>query len=68
LGGSTSGGPIQSTRNELPPDRLARLGVPIKQVEVGVWFNAFVKGDYQITSAERGPHRVKLSLRQGDTC
>jgi peptide/nickel transport system substrate-binding protein len=27
------------------------INMSIKQVEVGVWFNAFVKGDYQITSA-----------------
>jgi peptide/nickel transport system substrate-binding protein len=29
----------------------AGINMSIKQVEVGVWFNAFVKGDYQITSA-----------------
>jgi peptide/nickel transport system substrate-binding protein len=27
------------------------INMSIKQVEVGVWFNAFVNGDYQITSA-----------------
>jgi len=38
---------------EAMQQQLKEVGInmSIKQVEVGVWFNAFVKGDYQITSA-----------------
>lgn len=34
-------------------ENLQEIGITmdIRQVEVGVWFNAFVEGDYQITSA-----------------
>jgi peptide/nickel transport system substrate-binding protein len=38
---------------EVMQQQLKEVGIDmeIKQVEVGVWFNAFVKGEYQITSA-----------------
>jgi peptide/nickel transport system substrate-binding protein len=38
---------------EVMQQQLEAVGIKmnIKQVEVGVWFNAFIKGDYQITSA-----------------
>jgi peptide/nickel transport system substrate-binding protein len=38
---------------EVMQQQLEAVGIKmnIKQVEVGVWFNAFSKGDYQITSA-----------------
>ncbi len=38
---------------EVMQQQLDAVGIKmnIKQVEVGVWFNAFIKGDYQITSA-----------------
>jgi peptide/nickel transport system substrate-binding protein len=38
---------------EVMQQQLKAVGIDmeIKQVEVGVWFNAFIKGDYQITSA-----------------
>ena len=38
---------------EVMQQQLKEVGIDmeIKQVEVGVWFNAFIKGDYQITSA-----------------
>jgi peptide/nickel transport system substrate-binding protein len=38
---------------EVMQQQLEAVGIKmnIKQVEVGVWFNAFVKGTYQITSA-----------------
>jgi peptide/nickel transport system substrate-binding protein len=38
---------------EVIQQQLQAIGIKmsIKQVEVGVWFNAFIKGDYQITSA-----------------
>jgi peptide/nickel transport system substrate-binding protein len=38
---------------EVMQQQLQAVGIKlnIKQVEVGVWFNAFIKGDYQITSA-----------------
>jgi peptide/nickel transport system substrate-binding protein len=38
---------------EVMQQQLKDVGInmTIKQVEVGVWFNAFIKGNYQITSA-----------------
>jgi peptide/nickel transport system substrate-binding protein len=38
---------------EVVRDQLKQVGITmnIKQVDVSVWFDAFVKGDYQITSA-----------------
>lgn len=38
---------------EVVRDQLKEIGITmnIKQVDVSVWFNAFVKGNYQITSA-----------------
>ena len=38
---------------EVMQQQLKEIGInmSIKQVDVSVWFNAFIKGDYQITSA-----------------
>jgi hypothetical protein len=49
--------------------QLKEVGIDmsIKQVEVGVWFNAFVKGDYQITSAyQERTDRSRQLLRARD--